>query len=131
MVLLKKGHWVLIADGKKAVFLRNNLNTAEYDLRVVWHQETENPPSREHGTDRPGRTHSIPGVRRAALNESDWHQLQHWSLRSQATSVPLVRLCILETYSIRRYHRHAVGCRVSLHCALPVSRGIHVREVRF
>jgi len=75
MVLLKTGSWVLVADGQKALFLRNDLNTKDYDLRVVWHQESENPPSIDQGSDRAGRANSVPGMRRAALQETDWHQL--------------------------------------------------------
>jgi protein required for attachment to host cells len=60
MVLLKTGSWVLVADGQKALFLRNDGDTKNYDLRVVWHQETENPPSIAQG---------------AALQDTDWHQL--------------------------------------------------------
>ena len=41
MVLLKTGSWVLVADGQKALFLRNDGDTKNYDLRMVWHQETE------------------------------------------------------------------------------------------
>lgn len=75
MILLKTGSWVLVADGKKAIFLRNDLNTRDYDLRVVWHQETENPPSIAQCSDRAGRANSVPGMRRAALQDTDWHQL--------------------------------------------------------
>lgn len=75
MILLKTGSWVLVADGQKALFLRNDLNTKDYDLRVVWHQETENPASADQGSDRAGRANSVPGMRRAALQETDWHQL--------------------------------------------------------
>lgn len=75
MILLKTGSWVLVADGQKALFLRNDLNTKDYDLRVVWHQEMENPASKHQGSDRAGRASSVPGMRRGALQETDWHQL--------------------------------------------------------
>lgn len=75
MKVLKTGAWVLVADGSKALFLRNALNTKEYDLRVVWHQAMENPASRAQGRDRPGRAHSAFGQGRSALEETDWHQL--------------------------------------------------------
>jgi len=75
MVFLNTGNWVLVADGKKALFLRNYLDTNDYDLRVVWHQTLDNPASHAQGSDRPGRANSVPGVRRAALQEADWHQL--------------------------------------------------------
>lgn len=75
MKVLRTGSWVLVADGSKALFLRNNLNTREYDLRVVWHQAMENPANRVQGRDRPGRAHSAFGQGRSALEETDWHQL--------------------------------------------------------
>ncbi|WP_083100702.1 host attachment protein [Pseudophaeobacter leonis] len=75
MVLFKTGSWVLVADGQKALFLRNAGDMKDYDLRVVWHQETENPPSVAQGSDRAGRANSVPGMRRAALQDTDWHQL--------------------------------------------------------
>lgn len=75
MTFLKTGAWVLVADGGKALFLRNHGNTSDYDLRVVWHQSMENPATRDQGQDRPGRASSASGGRRVALQESDWHQL--------------------------------------------------------
>ena len=87
MILLKQGYWVLVADGKKMVFLRNNENTKDYDLRVVWHQSMENPPSREHGTDRPGRANSVPGARRAAVKESDWHQVEETKFAQEVADI--------------------------------------------
>lgn len=75
MVFLKTGAWVLVTDGQKALFLRNDLNTQEYDLKVVWHQSMENPASQDQGTDRPGRANTGPNGRGAALQETDWHKL--------------------------------------------------------
>jgi protein required for attachment to host cells len=75
MVLLKTGAWVLVADGRKALFLRNSGDTRDYDLRVVWHQSMDDLPSRAQGSDRPGRSVSSVGGHRAALQETDWHQL--------------------------------------------------------
>lgn len=75
MKFLKTGTWVLVADGGKALFLRNNGTARDYDLRVVWHQAMENPATRDQGTDRPGRARSSAGGHRAALEEADWHEL--------------------------------------------------------
>lgn len=87
MILLKTGSWVLVADGKKAIFLRNDLNTRDYDLRVVWHQENENPASVEQGSDRAGRASSVPGMRRAALQETDWHQLSEDNFAKEVAAI--------------------------------------------
>ena len=44
------------------------------DLRVIRHREVESPPTREQGTDRPGRFDD-PGPGRSAAEETDWHRL--------------------------------------------------------
>ena len=36
--------------------------------------EQQNPPTREQGTDRPGRTNDA-GTHKSAVQQSDWHQL--------------------------------------------------------
>jgi len=75
MVFLKRGSWALIADGRKALFLRNNGDTRDFDLRVVWHRTMDNPATREQGAGRPGRAASAPGVRGGSLEATDWHQI--------------------------------------------------------
>ncbi|TIX03020.1 MAG: host attachment protein, partial [Mesorhizobium sp.] len=54
-VTLKHGLWIVVADGEKALFLRNEGNTRNPDLQVVQEMEQENPATREQGSDRPGR----------------------------------------------------------------------------
>ena len=43
MATLTHGTWVLIADGEKALFLRNDLDEINPDLTVVRIEEQENP----------------------------------------------------------------------------------------
>jgi protein required for attachment to host cells len=66
---------VLIGDGEKALFLRNEGSPRDLKLVVERILEQDNPPSREQGTDRPGRASSSVGERRSAIDETDWHQL--------------------------------------------------------
>jgi protein required for attachment to host cells len=66
---------VLIGDGEKALFLRNEGGPRELKLVVERILEQDNPASREQGTDRPGRVSSSVGARRSAIEETDWHQL--------------------------------------------------------
>lgn len=75
MVFLKAGAWALIANGRKALFVRNSGDTKDYDLRVVWHRTMDNPLTREQGTDRPGRAAPAPGVRGGSLEATNWHQI--------------------------------------------------------
>jgi protein required for attachment to host cells len=64
---------VFVGDGRKARFLRNRGTRNEVDLVVERELELDNPPTREQGTDRPGRLHGSDGVSRSAIEETDWH----------------------------------------------------------
>ena len=55
MTHIRKGTWVLIADGEKALFLRNDLDEENLDLNVVRIEEQDNPSDREQSANRPGR----------------------------------------------------------------------------
>src|SRR5882672_12568334 len=66
---------VLVGDGQKALFLRNRGNALRVDLVVERILEQDNPPTREQGTDRPGRSSASLGVARSAMEEADWHYL--------------------------------------------------------
>ncbi|WP_135506379.1 host attachment protein [Roseovarius aestuariivivens] len=75
MTELKHGTWVLIADGEKALFLRNDLDEMNPDLNVVREEEQDNPADSEQGTDSPGRMQDTGIQQMSALDETDWHQL--------------------------------------------------------
>ena len=64
---------VLVGDGQKALFLRNKGNPRDVSLVVEEILERDNPPTREQGADRPGRTSASVGVARSAMEEADWH----------------------------------------------------------
>jgi protein required for attachment to host cells len=72
---LEHGIWVLVADGEKALFLRNE-GDAEYpNLQVVREMNEANPPTHDQGTDRPGRLNDASGDHRSAVEETDWHRI--------------------------------------------------------
>jgi protein required for attachment to host cells len=73
--LIHHGALVLVGDGEKAIFLRNVGNPQSLKLAVERVLDQENPPTREQGTDRPGRANGGDGVSRSAIVETDWHQL--------------------------------------------------------
>ncbi|MFP4273985.1 MAG: host attachment protein [Paracoccaceae bacterium] len=74
--LLTHGTWVLVADGEKALFLHNLTDAEDPHLEVVRKNAQENPPSRDQGTDTPGRMPDAgSGNQRSALDETDWHRL--------------------------------------------------------
>jgi protein required for attachment to host cells len=66
---------VLVGDGRKALFLRNKGNPQRVSLVVEQILERDNPPTREQGTDRPGRASASVGAARSAMEEADWHQI--------------------------------------------------------
>ncbi len=66
---------VLIGDGKRARFLRNRGTPRRVELIVERELSQENPPTREQGTDKPGRYLGSDGVSRSAMEQTDWHQL--------------------------------------------------------
>ncbi|MCC6949579.1 MAG: host attachment protein [Bradyrhizobiaceae bacterium] len=68
--------WVLVGDGRKALMLRNAGTPQKPSLEVLHVlQDDPNPPTREQGTDRPGRAmQSNLGIR-SAVGQTDWHEI--------------------------------------------------------
>lgn len=75
MIRLAKGAWVLVADGEKALVLRNDGSAVAPRLSVVRVDEVENPPMRERGSDRAGRMADSGPGQRSALEAADWHRM--------------------------------------------------------
>ncbi len=78
---------VLVADGRKMLFLRNRGDGAQIDLRVEDHREQVNPVAREHGSDAPGRGFASVGSRRSAMSETDFHQLAEDRFAAEAADL--------------------------------------------
>lgn len=72
---LKHGSWVLVADGERALFLKNDGDGLYPNLKVIREMSQENPATREQGADRPGRYHDGPSAHRSAVEDTDWHRL--------------------------------------------------------
>ena len=66
---------VLVSDGRRARLLRNQGTPVKPQLIVEKAIDRVNPPTREQGTDRPGRKHGTDGHARSAIEPTDWHQL--------------------------------------------------------
>ncbi|RFC66279.1 host attachment protein [Fulvimarina endophytica] len=69
--------WILIADGEKALFLKN-LGDAElpnYEIQRV--EEQDNPSDREQSANHPGRAGDggKSNPHRSAFEDTDWHEL--------------------------------------------------------
>ena len=68
--------FVLVADGKKMLFFRNEGDEDFPKLEVETKEEQENPPTREQKSDEAGRTYPSGGVGHHAYSETDFHQLE-------------------------------------------------------
>jgi protein required for attachment to host cells len=66
---------VLVGDGNKAIFYRNEGTPMHVNLVVERMFTQENPRTSEQGTDRPGRYAGPVGNARSAVEDTDWHQL--------------------------------------------------------
>lgn len=72
---LKHGIWIMVADGEKALFLKNAGDNKFPNLEVVQVMEQENPPTRDQGSDSPGRYNDGPSIHRSAVEDTDWHRI--------------------------------------------------------
>lgn len=74
---LKNNGWLVIADGEKALFLRNDGDEKYPNLTVFRELEHENPATRDQAADKPGRlTDGGDGSHRSAVQETDWHRIE-------------------------------------------------------
>ena len=78
---------VLVADGRKMLFLRNHGEAAQIDLRVEAHREQDNPRNQDQASDAPGRSFASVGTRRSAMEESDFHQIEEDRFAAEAADL--------------------------------------------
>lgn len=72
----RKITWAAVADGGKALILVNDGTDRAPLLRVVAKSEFENPPTRQHGADQPGRRSGPGPGQRSAMETTDWHTFE-------------------------------------------------------
>jgi protein required for attachment to host cells len=65
---------VLVADGKKVLFLRNHGDQNQIDLRTESHDARKDRKDQEIKTDAPGTNKQSMGYGRPAMDETDFHQ---------------------------------------------------------
>lgn len=67
---------VLVADGRKLLFLRNEGDNVHPNLVVETAQEQSNPATRDQITDAAGRASTPQGVRGTSVEPTDFHQIE-------------------------------------------------------
>ena len=68
--------FVFVGDGRKALFLRNEGDEKFLNLKTEQILRDQNPPTREQGSDQPGRAFASVGARRSAVGATDWHEIE-------------------------------------------------------
>lgn len=69
--------WILIGDGRKALVMRNEGDAVFPNLETVAvFDQGHVPPTAALGTDKPGRQVQHRDGRRAAVKQTDWHDLE-------------------------------------------------------
>lgn len=72
---IENGTLVMALDGAKLLLLRNGGDAKYPVLSTLAHEEAADPPSRELGSDAPGRTqHSTGDGRASSYGDTDWHE---------------------------------------------------------
>lgn len=79
---------VLVADGQKALFLRNKGDEKFLHLSTERVFVDDNPLSHEQGTDRPGRAFARASThRRSAVENADWHEREKHRFVRQTANI--------------------------------------------
>jgi protein required for attachment to host cells len=79
--------FVLVADGKKMLFFRNE-GDAEYPKLEVQKKEVQaNPATRDQKTDEAGRAFASSGAAHHAYSETDFHQLEEDRFAAEAAEL--------------------------------------------
>ena len=78
---------VLVADGRKLLFLRNEGDAEHPDLKVERAQDHVNPADHDQKTDRSGSAPSGNSRGGAAMGETDFHQLEEDRFAHEAADI--------------------------------------------
>ena len=78
---------VLVADGRKMLFLRNEGDSEHLNLVVERAEEHADASTADQGTDRPGRTQSQVGPGRNAYEKADFHQIEEDRFAAEAADM--------------------------------------------
>lgn len=70
---IRSGEWVVVCDGAKALVLENAGDDKFPNLKTLEVFEHQDAPTREQGSDQPGRSHSSTGHGRSSYEQTDWH----------------------------------------------------------
>jgi protein required for attachment to host cells len=72
-IRIQSGDWVVVCDGRKALFLENCGDVKFPNLKTKEVHEHEQAATHTMGTDAPGSVHASVGTARSSVEQTDWH----------------------------------------------------------
>jgi protein required for attachment to host cells len=78
---------VLVADGQKYLLLRNSGDFRNPVLKVEASAERSGAPTRDLGSDQPGRAFSSASGTPSAMEQTDWHQQAEDRFAAEAAGI--------------------------------------------
>ena len=72
-IRIRAGEWVVVCDGAKALILENAGDATFPNLKTREVREQPDRPTREIGTDAPGRAFNSVGSARSTMEQADFH----------------------------------------------------------
>ncbi|HTO62786.1 MAG TPA: host attachment protein [Bradyrhizobium sp.] len=121
--------FVLVGDGRKALFLRNEGDEKFPNLKTERLFEDENPPTHEQGSDRPGRVSKAhESGQRSAVEPVDWHRIEEhrFAKRVAAALEQVVRATKAPALVIVAPPRTLADLRAAFH---PDVQGLIIAEI--
>src|ERR1700752_685661 len=78
--------WVVVSDGGRTLVLRNDGDAQNILFTVLRTYERDTPPTRDIGSDKPGRPHTSLHAGRSAIEPTDFHQQEEDRLMAQVAA---------------------------------------------
>ncbi|MCP1468741.1 protein required for attachment to host cells [Sphingobium sp. OAS761] len=78
---------VLVADGRKILFFRNDGDAEFPNLKAEVVREQENPADRDQASDAPGRAFNSVGSHRSAMQQTNFHDLEEARFAADAADL--------------------------------------------
>src|SRR3546814_3229437 len=81
------GAMVLVADGRKILFVRNKGNTDFPNLETEEVKQQDNPPDREQASDGTGRGHNSVASHPGSVEQTNFHDLEESRFAAEAAEL--------------------------------------------
>ena len=80
-IAVLNGAWVLVGDGRRALFLENHGDPDLLNLSVIEARVEDNPATHDQGTGAPGRAFASRDGPRDSVETTDWHETRERAFR--------------------------------------------------